>query len=238
MRRCADARYRGGMSTRGGNRWWLYVPLLSAGTATFLVILYAGVRLRSTLTIALSGVYLGLWLGLFLLSGSAFGPTAAALTLCVSWLGGSAHAHDLSLRFAAAATGARRADVEPPLPRLDPAIATASGRMARRRESRRIVEDNIALAAELRIGRPDLYRSYDDGGVVDVNHAPAEVLVSHLDMAPAVADEVIRVRDLRNGFDSADDMFIACRDLNPDRFAMIRDRLVFMPRDIIRTRSV
>jgi hypothetical protein len=71
-----------------------------------------------------------------------------------------------------------------------------------------------------------------------VNHAPAEVLVSHLDMAPEVADEVILIRDLRNGFDSADDMFIACRDLNPDRFAMIRDRLVFMPRDIMRKRSV
>jgi hypothetical protein len=32
------------------------------------------------------------------------------------------------------------------------------------------------LAAELRIGRPDLPRHFDDGGLIDVNTVPAQVL--------------------------------------------------------------
>jgi hypothetical protein len=33
------------------------------------------------------------------------------------------------------------------------------------------------LARELRIGRPDVPRQFDDGGLVDLNHAPVPVLV-------------------------------------------------------------
>jgi hypothetical protein len=34
------------------------------------------------------------------------------------------------------------------------------------------------MAWELRIGRPDLPRVYDDGGLIDVNHVPPQVLAT------------------------------------------------------------
>ena len=52
--------------------------------------------------------------------------------------------------------------------------------MRLRREARRLQQDNPVLAQELKIGRPDLPRGYDDGGLVDVNHVPAAILASHL----------------------------------------------------------
>ena len=39
------------------------------------------------------------------------------------------------------------------------------------------------LAQELKIGRPDLPRDYDDGGLVDVNHVPAAILAARLGLA-------------------------------------------------------
>lgn len=46
--------------------------------------------------------------------------------------------------------------------------------------ARHIVQTNPALARELRIGRPDLPREYDDDGLVDVNCVPGAVLADRL----------------------------------------------------------
>jgi DNA uptake protein ComE-like DNA-binding protein len=97
------------------------------------------------------------------------------------------------------------------------------------------VLEDLPLAAELRIGRPDLERTYDDGGLVDVNHVPADTLVVYLDMAPEVAREIVRTRAIRDGFTSADDLLISVDCLNPARLDMIRDRLIFIPSDLTST---
>ena len=46
-----------------------------------------------------------------------------------------------------------------------------------------------------------------------------------------VAAEVAEVRAARGGFVSADDLLIACESLDPDRLDLLRDRLIFIPRD-------
>ena len=56
----------------------------------------------------------------------------------------------------------------------------APGRVRQVAWARRLQQDNPVLAQELKIGRPDLPRGYDDGGLVDVNHVPAAILASHL----------------------------------------------------------
>src|SRR5699024_9098088 len=43
-----------------------------------------------------------------------------------------------------------------------------------RQEARKILHRDPMMARELRIGRPDLPRTYDDGGLVDLNTAPGE----------------------------------------------------------------
>ena len=55
----------------------------------------------------------------------------------------------------------------------------------------------------LAIGRPDLSRQYDDGGLVDVNHVPEAFLISHLELSPEQASTVVRARDHLGGFQSA-----------------------------------
>jgi hypothetical protein len=82
------------------------------------------------------------------------------------------------------------------------------------------------LPGELKIGRPDLPRSYDDGGLIDVNHVPAGVLVSHLGLARAEAAEVVAARDRLGRFASADELS-AYTELTPDRVDGLRDWLLF-----------
>lgn len=54
--------------------------------------------------------------------------------------------------------------------------AAAIDRAQRREESRALIRENPTLARELGIGRPDLRTGYDDGGLVDLNRAPAQVI--------------------------------------------------------------
>ncbi len=216
--------------------WWFLVPLTSVGYLTFLIVFYAGLVLRSRATLIAASAYLALDIG-FVVDASAAqvnGVTVAAYTL-VSWVGGTVHAAYLTSRY----RDRKRptAEQEPWIPlepgnRFDGAVVAAQMTIARRRDARRIVEEDLPLAAELRIGRPDLHRSYDDGGLIDVNHVPVEHLISELEMHPATAAEVITMRSVRSGFTSAEDMLIACDSLNPARMDMLHDRLIFLPRDI------
>jgi hypothetical protein len=230
--------------------WWFLVPIASAGFATFAIIGYAGLRLRQGRVVAAAGLYLALELTFIAVSSTPAVKPIAIAFMPICWLGGTIHALLLSERFSnqlreensladmgwPVPAGAGGVD-SPALPWPDPAIDDALARMQRRRDAHGIVVEDLPLAAELRIGRPDLERSYDDGGLVDVNHVPADVLVGYLDMAPEVATEIVRTRATRDGFTSADDLFISIDCLNPARLDMIRDRLIFIPRDLTSTLS-
>ena len=65
------------------------------------------------------------------------------------------------------------------------ALTMARARMHRRQQARQLAQDNPVLARELAIGRPDVPHDYDDGGLVDVNHVPGDVLASSLGLTPA-----------------------------------------------------
>ena len=64
------------------------------------------------------------------------------------------------------------------------ALTTARARMRRRQQARQLAQDSPVLARELAIGRPDVPHDYDDGGLVDVNHVPEDVLASSLGLTP------------------------------------------------------
>ena len=68
-----------------------------------------------------------------------------------------------------------------------------------RREARKLLAEDPALARELGIGRPDLGRGYDDGGLVDLNSAPAPVLASVLGIELALAEAIVAARTRRGG---------------------------------------
>ncbi|WP_053615835.1 helix-hairpin-helix domain-containing protein [Nocardiopsis sp. NRRL B-16309] len=73
---------------------------------------------------------------------------------------------------------ARRPDHRPVAVTDPNAIAEQQVRRRRRLrvEARRIAATDAGYARELGIGRPDLRGLFDDGGLVDVNTAPAHVL--------------------------------------------------------------
>lgn len=90
----------------------------------------------------------------------------------------------------------------------DPAVARALAARRRRYEARALRASDPSLARELGIGRPDLGRGYDDGGLVDVNTAPAAVLARLAGIDPPVAEAIVAARDARGGYFNLDELFI------------------------------
>src|SRR5450755_2513743 len=86
--------------------------------------------------------------------------------------------------------------------------------------------DNPALARDLKIGRPDLPRSYDGGGLVDVNHVPAEALVGCLSLTPQQAEAVIAARGQPGRFSSPEEMS-AYANLPPACLDTVGDLIIF-----------
>jgi hypothetical protein len=109
-----------------------------------------------------------------------------------------------------------------------PALVAALQARQRREEGRALAARDVDLARELRIGRPDLPRQFDDGGLVDLNHVPAPVIIRLLGLSEAEAAQVIEARDRIGGFLSAEEV-IAHTDLSPTLIDGIRERLVFLP---------
>ena len=105
-------------------------------------------------------------------------------------------------------------------------MAQAKNRFERRKDARKLVASNLELARELKIGRPDLPRDYDDGGLVDVNHAPSAVLAEQLGLAPAEVSDVLTARERLGRFTSADEL-CAYTSLPPDRVDELRDLMIF-----------
>jgi hypothetical protein len=75
-----------------------------------------------------------------------------------------------------------------------------------RQKARDLAQRDPGLARELRIGRPDLHRRYDDGGLVDVNHAPASSLETLPGITRELADRIERIRSEAGGFSSAEEL--------------------------------
>ena len=163
-------------------------------------------------------------------SASAASTLFAVVYFFGVWLGGTAHTAVLSYLVARLDPASAQANtLVPHTP--DPAVAAAARRVARRQEARGLLTANPALAWELRIGRPDISgRQYDDGGLVDINHVPADWIAYALQLPPALATEIVAARsDRPGGFTTADELIVYCDHVTPEMLAMIGDLLVFRP---------
>jgi DNA-binding SARP family transcriptional activator len=86
---------------------------------------------------------------------------------------------------------------------------------AQRHMARQFALINPAGARQAGIGRPDLLRTFDDGGLVDLNHAPGPELARLPGISPIEAHHIILDRYQRGPFTSPDDL--AQRGLLPAR---------------------
>mgnify|MGYP001950463378 CR=1 FL=1 len=118
---------------------------------------------------------------------------------------GSAHALAIRRRAFGLASSAHPAE-RPRMDALEQAKKDAEHRRRLRMRAAGIARDSPQMAVEMRIGRPDLPRSFDDGGLVDVNHAPASALMAIPGMSAEHAERIVALRQEVGGFTSAEEV--------------------------------
>lgn len=197
--------------------WWTSVPLWSFGLLAWLPFFRHAISTRGRND--------------WLLTGGYFAASAAQVALLSQSESAGGGFLTVMLMAAAAIHTAvlyRRPAVEAvgPTDPNDVALAEAARAGKRRAEARRIVESDPVLARDLRIGRPDLPRTYDDGGLVDANHASAETLARVLGWTVAEAGTIVEARERTGCFSSLAEL-TAYADVDPQRVDAVADLLVF-----------
>ncbi|MEU4370297.1 BTAD domain-containing putative transcriptional regulator [Micromonospora chersina] len=214
---------------------WVRLAATLAGTATVLVsfgsltwaVVLGYALWRRSWRLALAGI------GYFLLVFSVFvlavtSPETEevsdgeAIFLIVAmgtcWLLGTAHVVLLNPTLWAAVgglfwTGRQRTDEQ---------------RRLRREQARYLLHHYPAARVELRVGRPDLLRTYDDGGLVDVNAVPDAVLATLPGLTVDQRRQVAVDRWLRGPYLSLEELAGRCH-LPPAATETLRDVLLFLP---------
>jgi hypothetical protein len=77
---------------------------------------------------------------------------------------------------------------------------------ARREQARTLLEHDPDIARDLRIGRPDLPRWFDDGGLVDINGVPEHVLAVLPGITAHHAERIVADRQAHGDFATVDDL--------------------------------
>ena len=105
-------------------------------------------------------------------------------------------------------------------------ISDSKNRIRVREKARRMVAKKPQLADELGIGRPDLYREYDDGGLIDVNHVPEGYLLHLPGVDKELAHRIVEMRNGVGGFTSVGDLEITL-DLEPGSLNRAKGLILF-----------
>jgi hypothetical protein len=212
--------HRGGGSARFRQLAWASVPIWSLSLLAFAPFLRLALTRRRTRDWLVFAGYLAASLTVLVLmsiSGPDDAVAATGGTLAIALMSaGAVHAF-LAFRPMPQAAGSLASEQ---------ALTAARARMHRRRQARELAEHNPVLARDLKIGRPDLPHDYDDGGLVDVNQAPGDVLVSCLGLTPAESAAVIAARDQIGKFSSPEELSVYAQ-LPPGRVDALRDWMMF-----------
>jgi DNA uptake protein ComE-like DNA-binding protein len=201
---------------------WAVIPLLTFGLGAPFSFLWAATRTRDwrapAAGVAYGTAYLTIFFGLFG-SGSAASSIALGMMLMLTlWVTTSVHAFTVKRQIYPRKSPRERAN--------DHAIEVARYRRQLREQARALLAEDPGLATELCIGRPDLPRAYDDGGLIDVNHVPAPTLALLPGMTDEIVQRVIRMRTEQGGFVSAEELGIDA-DLSPDLVQRLSEYAIF-----------
>ncbi|MFC4945334.1 hypothetical protein [Pseudonocardia sp. GCM10023141] len=197
--------------------WYLPVVVASLGLLSFVPFLDAAYRTRRPIRWVWAGVYGAADVALVVLAGNQV-PLGvfAVLPLFV----GAVHSVVLHRSLYAGSLGPVPRH---PKPAPDPAVAAVLAARTRREDARALAAADPRMARELHIGRPDLSRTYDDGGLVDLNSAPAEVIAQACDIDLDAATLIAETRAAGLTFATVDDVF-AFADIPFELWDRIRDR--------------
>lgn len=176
------------------------VPLLSFGCFSWTVIAFFAARRRSvTLATAAAGYFLLTVVFLFTSRDDPDAPmeNVSALALFLSMAGGAVHAALLASGTTGHRRRSRAADVD--------ALRSLELRI-RREQALTLLHHHPAIARELRIGRPDLSRVFNDGGLVDINEVPEHILAALPGVTVPQAQQIVARRRSTGRFTSPEDL--------------------------------
>jgi hypothetical protein len=98
----------------------------------------------------------------------------------------------------------------------------------KREHAREIAASRPWMARQLHIGRPDLPRVFDDGGLVSVNDVPEWVLAQLPGVTPEQARRIVSDRFTGGALTSVDDL-VSRRLLPATSVRTLRDVLIVVP---------
>jgi hypothetical protein len=220
-------------------------PFVTVGFGSFLAFALAaaflrGVSRRASITLGVSAlVYAAATAVYFATFDTPDGslPPSAVAALLVMLVGGGVEAIAFAPWIASAMRPTRasitRDDVidaittrERDKLTRDPVVRSAIRQRERRRLAREILTDDRALAKTLHIGRPDLHPDFDDGGLIDVNHAPGSTLAALPGVDAAMAERIVSARERLDGLRSPADLVVEANVPN-EVVDALTERLVF-----------
>jgi DNA-binding SARP family transcriptional activator len=189
----------------GRRRRWLRrlvavaVPLASLGVFSWTVIAYFAARRRSVpLGVAAAGYFALVVVFMFASDSTedSARESVAGLALVLAMAGGAVHALLISgADHRHGRTGHAHRDV-----------AGSLEQRVRREQALTLVEHYPEIAGELHIGRPDLLRVFQDGGLVDINAVPEHVLAALPGVTALQARHIVNHRLAAGGFTSVRDL--------------------------------
>lgn len=200
---------------------WTSIPFMTFGLGSPISFVYGGFRAKSNQLIFAGAGYGASYLVIFGMLFSHSAPVIALglLLFLALWLTSSVHAVVVRRQVYPRRTARDRANAH--------AVQMAQYRRGLREQARQLLAEDPGLAVELCIGRPDLPRAYDDGGLIDVNHAPGPTLGLLPGMTDELVQRVLTVRESQGGFVSAEEMGIDA-DLPPDAVQRIAEYAIFI----------
>jgi hypothetical protein len=216
-----------GESIRG--RWWLtrqmcsiawaLVPIGTLGIGTPIVSMVAPMRVRTKTSFMTAGIVTGFWalgmVGIALTTSKQDANTVSVVPVLIAGCGAVGYGFWTRNQVFGFTEDAERK-----------AGSVAAQRLKHRDTARKLILRDPRMAHELGIGRPDLTRSYDDGGLIDVNHVPLETLES-AGIENLLAEQIIDVRAKIGGFESLNDLEVNM-DLTPQQMDSLADILIFL----------
>lgn len=217
--RTADTR---GWWASGG--WYIPVTILSLGLAAWVPFLHAATvthrRRLGWIAFGYAAVAVALLVCASVAPAGAAGDTLAT----VAGLGGL-----LLIIVACVHQIAVRREVRGGVSDTERAVASVLGARERRVAARELAVSDPLLARELHIGRPDLPHTYDDGGLVDLNSAPAAAIASTCDIDIRTAEQIVSARDRQGcGFAGVDEVLVLV-DVPVTAWDRIKDRAATLP---------
>jgi hypothetical protein len=196
---------------RTGERWYFLVTVLSAGFLAAIPFWHAWSRLRTPKLLRFARVYTAIDVALVVLMSLTPDPAAhPSGNSAIGTIGGFS-IFAVVIAACIQLRGIRRAvETTPQAIALDadPVLARAVAARQRRQEARKLWSADPAMARELGIGRPDLRRGFDDGGLVDLNAAPPGLIAQICGIHPQQAEAIVAARDTRGGFFNLGEVFV------------------------------